>query len=397
MFASPLAHIPMRILFYSQSSTVYGSPASLVNLVAGLMDVDPKLDMIVVIPDKGQLAEKLEQENIVYKILPHAKWVYNNNVFQRKLRANKLLAHLWLQKNKIQRRFHNLRHKAKHQRLVEEFKPDIIYVNSSIAPMGCYMAIENKIPFIWHHRETVNDPVTGFYLDNTRAFRKCSSKAVLHLHPSKFLKVKYLQFPGVNHKVIYNGVPNAPVRTRKRLADAPVRFGMVGRINAQKGQREVLQVFKELPQTPDKYEVHVFGTGPDHIVDELKNEFSGIKVFFRGFQEKPVVYEDLDYLIVSGRHESFGRVVAEANARGIPVIAIKSGALEETVKDGENGFLYESQQDLSQILQHLLTGISEDFYWILCRKARQYYLDHFSIEQCARAVHKEIMNLRLKA
>lgn len=387
----------MRILFYSQSSTIYGSPASLVNLVAGLMDVDPKLEMLVVIPDRGELAKKLEQENIVFKVLPHAKWVYNNNIYQRKLRHNRLLAHLWLQKNKLQRHVHNLRHKRKHQRLVEEFKPDIIYVNSSIAPMGCYVAIDNKIPFAWHHRETINDPVTGFYLDNTRAYRRCSAKAALHLHPSKFLKEKYMQFPGVNHKVIYNGVPDAPFRTKKRPAGAPVRFGMVGRINSQKGQREVLQVFKGLVQTHDKYEVHVFGSGPDLLVEDLKKEFADISVFFRGFQEKPVVYDDLDYLIVSGRHESFGRVVAEANARGIPVIAIKSGALKETVKDGENGFLYESQQDLSQILQRLLTGISEDFYWILSKKARQYYLDHFSIERCARAVYKEVMKLSQKA
>ena len=384
----------MRILFYSQSSTVYGSPASLVNLVTGLMEVDPKLNMLVIIPDRGQLAEKLEEEKIAYKVLPHAKWVFNNNIYQRKLRQNKILAHLWLQKNKLQRHFHNLRHKSKHQRFVAEFKPDVIYVNSSIAPMGCYMATENKLPFIWHHRETVNDPVTGFYLDNTRAYRKYSSKAALHLHPSKFLKEKYLQFPGVNHKVIYNGVPDAPVRIRNKQAEAPVRFGMVGRINSQKGQREVLRVFKELPQTPDTYEVHVFGSGPTQLVDRLKKEYEDISVFFRGFQEKAVIYNELDYLIVSGRHESFGRVVAEANARGIPVIAIRSGALEETVKDGENGFLYDSQHDLKQILQRLLTGVSEDFYWILSKKARQYYLDHFSIERCARAVYKEIMHLR---
>lgn len=384
----------MRILFYSQSATTYGSPASLVNLVAGLAHLDPQLDMLVVIPEKGQLAEKLERERIEFKVLPHAKWVLNNNLFQRKLKQNKLLAHLWLQKNKFQRHFCNLRHKSKHQRLIEEYKPDIIYVNSSIAPMGCYMAIENKIPFIWHHRETVNDPVTGFYLDNTRSYRKCSSKAALHLHPSRFLKEKYLQFPGSNHKVIYNGVPDAPVRAAKRSPEAPIRFGMVGRINSQKGQREVLQVFKELPETNERYEVHVFGSGPSQLVDELKKDFADPRVFFRGFQEKSVVYDDLDYLIVSGRHESFGRVVAEANVRGIPVIAIRSGALEEIVRDGENGFLYESHQDLARILQHLLTGISEDFYWILSQKARQFYLDHFSIEKCAHAVHKELTKLR---
>lgn len=384
----------MRIVFYSQSSTVYGSPASLVNLVGSLQKIDPALNMLVVIPHKGALEKKLEQEKVPYKIVPHSKWVYNNNIYQRKLKESRLLAYLWLTKNVLQRHFKNLKSRAAHDQLIKEFKPDLVYVNSSIAPMGPWIAVHNKLPFIWHHRETVNDPLTGFYLDNTNAFRKYFPKADLHLHPSEFLKDQYLLYPGSNHKVIYNGVPDAPHNTPNRSSGDPIRFGMVGRINHQKGQREVLEVFKGLPQGLRDYELHLFGSGPSTIVNELKQEFSDRRVLFRGFQETSVIYEELDYLIVSGRNESFGRVVAEANARGIPVIACDSGALSEIVKEGQNGLLYQTSKGLSLYVQQLLGELPKGYYQAFSKRARESYEKNFSIDRCALNVYQELIQFR---
>ena len=384
----------MKIVFYSQSSTVYGSPASLVNLVGGLQKIDPVLEMLVVIPQRGELEEKLKQEQVPYKIVPHSKWVYNNNIYQRKLNENRLLANLWLTKNVLQRHLKNLKSRSEHDQLIKKFKPDLVYVNSSIAPMGPWIAIKNKLPFIWHHRETVNDPITGFFLDNTKAFRKYFPKADLHLHPSEFLKDQYLQYPGINHKVIYNGVPDAPHIKPIRSFGSPIRFGMVGRINPQKGQRAVLEVFKRLPAGLVDYELHLFGTGPTILMNELKQEFSDKRVLFRGFQDISVIYEKLDYLIVGGRNESFGRVVAEANARGIPVIACDSGALSEIVKEAENGLLYQTPKELSTHLQRLLGELPEDFYQEFSRRARESYVRNFSIDCCAQGVYQELIQFR---
>lgn len=385
----------MKIIFYSQSSTVYGSPASLVNLVSGLQQIDPELEMLVVIPHKGKLQEKLRAANITYKIVPHAKWVFNNNIYQRKLKENRMLAYLWLGKNILQRQLKNIRSMPKHQQLIEEFKPDLIYVNSSIAPMGLRIAVKNRLPLIWHHRETVNDPVTGFYLDDTRAFRKYFPKADLHLHPSEFLKKRYLQYPGTNHKVIYNGVPDADYDPAGRECGNPIRFGMVGRINPQKGQEQILEVFDRLPGTAGNYELHLFGTGPTELVENLKMRYSDKRVLFRGFQEISVVFQQLDYLIVSGRNESFGRVVAEANARGIPVIAVDSGALPEIVVPGENGLIYDTPEDLMMHLQRLLgEELPANFYKEFSIRARKFYEDNFSIERCAQNVYQELLQFK---
>lgn len=50
--------------------------------------------------------------------------------------------------------------------------------------------------------------------------------------------------------------------------------------------------------------------------------------------------------------EPFGLVVPEANACGVPVIAYKHGAMQELIKDGENGYLIENE-DFNELLNNI--------------------------------------------
>lgn len=49
--------------------------------------------------------------------------------------------------------------------------------------------------------------------------------------------------------------------------------------------------------------------------------------------------------------EPFGLAPVEAQLCGMPVIAWKNGALQETVKNGETGFLVESQQEMEELIR----------------------------------------------
>jgi glycosyltransferase involved in cell wall biosynthesis len=44
-------------------------------------------------------------------------------------------------------------------------------------------------------------------------------------------------------------------------------------------------------------------------------------------------------LVMPAENESFGRVVVEAMACGVPVVAVRSGGVPEIVRDGLDGFL----------------------------------------------------------
>lgn len=60
-------------------------------------------------------------------------------------------------------------------------------------------------------------------------------------------------------------------------------------------------------------------------------------------------------LLCTARLEPFGFAVLEANACGLPVVAVAEGGLRETVKHGNNGFLVEPEpESISRALKHLL-------------------------------------------
>ncbi len=388
----------MKILFYSHSSTLYGAPSSLVNLISGLKEINPKIQIHVILPSSGGMENKLLQEKIPYSIIPHYKWTYDFGLFNKKKKANRGIALLWLYKNVLERFLRNYFNFPAHQRFFKKFKPDIVYVNSSMAPMGCKIAFKNDIPLVWHHRETVNDPVTGFYLDDNKRFNKYFQKANLHLYPSNFLKESYKIYEKshvkYSQKVIYNGVPDITTVQINKKEDKPLKFAIIGRINEQKGQESILQIFKQIEtsSTKHKLELHLFGGGEKEYVDRLKNKYCNNTIFFRGFENHQTMYRDIHFLIVNARNESFGRVVAEANACGVPVIAVKSGALSEIVSENVNGFLFDTDSELFS----LILKTSDTFkhsYEKISESSRKCFIEKFSIEIHSEAVYSELREL----
>lgn len=64
-------------------------------------------------------------------------------------------------------------------------------------------------------------------------------------------------------------------------------------------------------------------------------------------------------LLCTSRLEPFGFAALEANACGLPVVAVAEGGIRETVKDGVNGFLVEpNAEDLVRAVDQLLSNPS---------------------------------------
>ena len=68
--------------------------------------------------------------------------------------------------------------------------------------------------------------------------------------------------------------------------------------------------------------------------------------------------EQLDILVSASDHETFGIVLIEGMARGIPVVAVNSGGPREIVDDGRTGVLARSgePQALADALEPLLAS-----------------------------------------
>lgn len=125
---------------------------------------------------------------------------------------------------------------------------------------------------------------------------------------------------------------------RERAApQGALRVGYVGRLAAHKGVRTLVDVLAELPQC----ELVLVGSGPDESALRARAQRTGVldRVEFRGHVAGDALaetYREFDVLAVPslttpGWVEQFGRVVIEAMASGVPVVASRSGALPDVV------------------------------------------------------------------
>lgn len=147
------------------------------------------------------------------------------------------------------------------------------------------------------------------------------------------------------------------LRKRFNLSEKNVAIGVIGRISPTKGQVFCLESLLPLLEE-NKDVVLLFGGSSDfENPEEEKNlkkmaEESSFKerIKILGMIEGLDFYDALDILVVPSLwEEPFGLVAVEGMARELPLVVTKSGALAETVVNGETGFVVEkNKRDLKE-------------------------------------------------
>lgn len=342
----------MKGVFYSCSTTLYGAPRSLLNLIQGLLQLQKGIKIYVVVPGNGALTDELRKLPIQLIVLPFYKWIYKSSLFNIKKRNNVFLAIVWFYKNLIQKLVLNLFYLPTHVYKIGRIKPDFIYVNASMSPMGIVVAKILKIKCIWHHREPLNDPNTDFFIEwNKKLTTIVLSWPDARIYNSRFLLGMFWNLGPYQGKsyIVHNGVPDASPHVRASRGE--IVFGMVGKIEPglRKGQAEIIDCFKGLRNR--NIRLHIYGGGEASYINLLKENADGNKIVFKGFKSIDEIYNEIDYLIMNSRNESFGRVVVEGYSYGVPVLALRSGALPEIVEDGKTGFIYQNREELLNLIE----------------------------------------------
>lgn len=129
----------------------------------------------------------------------------------------------------------------------------------------------------------------------------------------------------------------------------PFRLVYVGRLVHQKGTHIALEALAYLIREKGMSNIHldIIGLGPNEYINQLKNMAQELEIAshveFVGFVEhKQVLGRFLKYnavLIPSLWEEPLSGTIAEAMARGLPVIATDRGGNPEIIFDSENGLL----------------------------------------------------------
>lgn len=144
-------------------------------------------------------------------------------------------------------------------------------------------------------------------------------------------------------KFIEGGLPAERIAVKPNFVDFPApealnRQGLlfVGRLSLEKGVATLAEAMAVLSDV----KLRVMGDGPEAT---LLDSVAGVTKL--GNQQSEVVRQEMSsavaLVVPSICYENFPRTIVEAFACGLPVIASRIGALEDIVRDGETGLLFE--------------------------------------------------------
>ena len=172
--------------------------------------------------------------------------------------------------------------------------------------------------------------------------------------------------PHIRIRTIPDGLDvNRFCRPPREAHTERVRILTVGRLIPRK---DVQLLIRALPQlikiTARDFEVEIVGDGPCHsdLVKLAKDLGVNHKVNFCGsvpYSDLPKKYQGADIFALCSLAEGMPLVVLEAMGSGLPVVASRVQGVEDLVKVGTNGYLFDAG-DVDALAKNLISLINDD-------------------------------------
>jgi phosphatidylinositol alpha 1,6-mannosyltransferase len=306
---------------------------------------------------------------------------------------------------------------------VRAFQPDVIHITSpgELGELGVYLSHKLKIPLVasWHtnfHQFAARrlQKLIGFLPANvTRPTVAWSQERGLRIllwfygfakvtlaptQPQVAWLEKQLGKPSF---LMPRGVDTEQFNPKHRtVVDGTLRLGFVGRVTPEKGVRLLRKVEQALLESGlHDFRIMIVGDGSE--VTWLKRrlshgEFTGV---LRG-EELARAYANMNLFVFPSRTDTYGNVVQEAAASGVPAVVTNEGGPRHLVVHGETGYVAEQDSEFiarvvelahnSELLRRLgkaarerMGGISWDAAFEKTYAAYRYCLQEKTQEQNA--------------
>jgi glycosyltransferase involved in cell wall biosynthesis len=241
------------------------------------------------------------------------------------------------------------------RRLARRAEADLVYINGPrLLPAAAAAGLDS--PAVFHAHSYLAPGLT----------RRLAGAALSKLNAGVIAACAFVAEPWklAAHRVsiVYNGVAGPAERVARATRDTPA-IGCIGRIAPEKGQTEFVSaaalINRELPRA--RFVVcgaPLFGDPAAVRYDAaVRCAAAGLPIEFAGWTGD--IYSamaGLDLLLVpSARIEATPRVIIEAFASGLPVIAFRSGGIPEVIEHGVTGILVDSADEMARESIRLLT------------------------------------------
>jgi glycosyltransferase involved in cell wall biosynthesis len=140
---------------------------------------------------------------------------------------------------------------------------------------------------------------------------------------------------GVDATLFHPSRRSAATRHPYGLAESTLVLLYVGRISAEKNLGVLAETAAALPDC----RLLIAGDGPERVALEATMPDNVIFTGMLHGDHLAAVYAAADVFVFPSLTETFGQVVQEAMASGLPVVAMRSGGVQDIVRHGLTGLL----------------------------------------------------------
>jgi glycosyltransferase involved in cell wall biosynthesis len=258
-------------------------------------------------------------------------------------------------------------------RLFRRLRPELIYVNTLMSVAAVVAARLTGVPVVWHIRELFEDAggemrwplggrpvvraitrglpsrivcVSQAVRDNVLGSRTCSKARVIH-NPlaASFFEQQWTA---------------AAAREELGLPRDAFIVGLPGTLRPVKGHEFFIDAAARVLKDDPTFRFAISGVFENAYGQAMRRRCVELGIakyvdFVGELADMRLFYSACDIVCVTSRAESFGRTVIEAFAQRRPVVATRTGGIQEIVVDEEHGLLvdYGDAPTLSTAIRRL--------------------------------------------
>jgi phosphatidylinositol alpha 1,6-mannosyltransferase len=255
-----------------------------------------------------------------------------------------------------------LRHYRKLEPVLRDFRPDVVQITgpSDVGTLGAYVAHKMRIPLAatWqtnlhqYARRRVAAAVTGLPASVAAKLPDLAERLSFRAS-ARFYKIPRLLFApnqemirvleaatGKPCYLMAHAVDTSVFRPALRdRAEGPFRIGYVGRLTAEKSVRTLAwleQALLDMGHRDFRFVVVGEGAEQEWLRNHMRQaEFTGVLTG----PELSRTFANFDVLAFPSETDTFGLVVLEAFASGVPAVVTDRGGPQYTVRHGTSGYI----------------------------------------------------------
>lgn len=372
------------LLVSSDNNKTSGAFLCLVDLATYLKNIG--INVIVVIPKKGDGTELLEKNKLRYKLIPSFSWVTYNGY------SPKAIAKYVFKKIAI---IYNKKAIREIKKLIINEKIDIVHINTIFSYVGALAAKETNTSFIWHIRESLEKGFSSHIIWGKRGYDliNCADHIIT---VSDMLANEYSRLLAQsNQSTIYDGIDETCFyKMRDILNKTTITIACIGSLIKDKNQSELISAAKRLYSNGfSNFKILLIGKGEEEnrLKSIVREEGLTDYISFLGqCSNVEEILQEVDIVCSVSRSEAFGRTLVEGMLSGCLVIAAESlsSAANEIIENKETGLLYKLHDisGLTSLIEGILSRDKDNFYRKIALAGQRKCMDKFTARRNAEKI-----------